>query len=118
MRRARAIARRLMAPLDDLASRSIFPSGARLMASKVVRRFLRGSCRLRASRRCRRFIGAGISKRYEIDQIAMELIEDPADTPEEAVLNRDRSAQLRICLAQMSRDHLRQDRDTNQGTPP
>jgi RNA polymerase sigma-70 factor (ECF subfamily) len=41
----------------------------------------------------------------EIDQIAMELIEDPADTPEEAVLNRDRSAQLRICLAQMSRDH-------------
>jgi RNA polymerase sigma-70 factor (ECF subfamily) len=37
--------------------------------------------------------------------MAMELIEDPADTPEEVVLNRDRSAQLRICLAQMSRDH-------------
>ena len=35
----------------------------------------------------------------------MELIEDSADTPEEVVLNRDRSAQLRICLAQMSRDH-------------
>jgi RNA polymerase sigma-70 factor, ECF subfamily len=35
----------------------------------------------------------------------MELIEDTADTPEEVVLNRDRSAQLRICLAQMSRDH-------------
>jgi RNA polymerase sigma-70 factor, ECF subfamily len=41
----------------------------------------------------------------ELDEMAMELIEDPADTPEEVVLNRDRSAQLRICLAQMSRDH-------------
>jgi RNA polymerase sigma-70 factor (ECF subfamily) len=40
-----------------------------------------------------------------IDDIDMELIEDSADTPEEVVLNRDRSAQLRICLAQMSRDH-------------
>jgi RNA polymerase sigma-70 factor, ECF subfamily len=38
-------------------------------------------------------------------EMAMELIEDSADTPEEMVLNRDRSAQLRICLAQMSRDH-------------
>ena len=41
----------------------------------------------------------------QIDDIAMELIEDSADTPEEVVLNRDRSAQLRICLAQLSRDH-------------
>jgi RNA polymerase sigma-70 factor (ECF subfamily) len=41
----------------------------------------------------------------ELDEMAMELIEDSADTPEEVVLNRDRSAQLRICLAQMSRDH-------------
>jgi RNA polymerase sigma-70 factor, ECF subfamily len=41
----------------------------------------------------------------QIDEIDMELIEDSADTPEEVVLNRDRSAQLRICLAQMSRDH-------------
>jgi RNA polymerase sigma-70 factor, ECF subfamily len=39
------------------------------------------------------------------DEIDMELIEDSADTPEEVLLNRDRSAQLRICLAQMSRDH-------------
>jgi RNA polymerase sigma factor (sigma-70 family) len=28
-----------------------------------------------------------------------------ANTPEEVVLNRDRSAQLRICVARMSRDH-------------
>jgi RNA polymerase sigma-70 factor, ECF subfamily len=41
----------------------------------------------------------------QIDDIDMELIEDSANTPEEVVLNRDRSAQLRICLAQMSRDH-------------
>jgi RNA polymerase sigma-70 factor (ECF subfamily) len=41
----------------------------------------------------------------QLDEMAMELIEDPADTPEEVVLNWDRSAQLRICLAQMSRDH-------------
>ena len=41
----------------------------------------------------------------QIDEIDMELIEDSANTPEEVVLNRDRSAQLRICLAQMSRDH-------------
>jgi RNA polymerase sigma-70 factor, ECF subfamily len=35
----------------------------------------------------------------------MELIEDYADTPEKVVLSRDRSAQMRICLAQLSRDH-------------
>jgi RNA polymerase sigma-70 factor (ECF subfamily) len=35
----------------------------------------------------------------------MEQIEDSADTPEKVVLNLDRSAQLRICLAQLSRDH-------------
>jgi DNA-directed RNA polymerase specialized sigma24 family protein len=40
-----------------------------------------------------------------IHEIDMELIEDSANTPEEVVLNRDPSAQLRICLAQMSRDH-------------
>jgi RNA polymerase sigma-70 factor (ECF subfamily) len=40
-----------------------------------------------------------------IDEGDMELIEDPANTPEEAALNRDRSAQLRMCLAQMSREH-------------
>jgi RNA polymerase sigma-70 factor, ECF subfamily len=41
----------------------------------------------------------------QLDQTAMELIEDSADTPEEMILSWDRSAQLRICLAQMSRDH-------------
>jgi RNA polymerase sigma-70 factor (ECF subfamily) len=41
----------------------------------------------------------------QIDEVNMELIEDSADTPEKVVLNLDRSAQLRICLAQMSRDH-------------
>jgi RNA polymerase sigma-70 factor, ECF subfamily len=41
----------------------------------------------------------------QIDEIDMELIEDPAHTPEEVVLNSDRSAQVRVCLAQMSRDH-------------
>jgi RNA polymerase sigma-70 factor (ECF subfamily) len=40
-----------------------------------------------------------------IDEIDMELIADSANTPEEVVLNRDRSAQVRICLAKMSRDH-------------
>jgi RNA polymerase sigma-70 factor (ECF subfamily) len=32
----------------------------------------------------------------------MELIEDSADTPEHVLLNLDRSAQLRTCLARMS----------------
>jgi RNA polymerase sigma-70 factor (ECF subfamily) len=41
----------------------------------------------------------------ELDDAAMELIEDSADTPEQVVLNQDRSAQLRTCLAQMSREH-------------
>jgi RNA polymerase sigma-70 factor, ECF subfamily len=35
----------------------------------------------------------------------MEMIEDTADTPEQSVLNQDCSAQLRSCLAQMSREH-------------
>jgi RNA polymerase sigma-70 factor (ECF subfamily) len=35
----------------------------------------------------------------------MELLEDGADTPEEALLKEDRSAQVRRCLAQMSREH-------------
>jgi RNA polymerase sigma-70 factor (ECF subfamily) len=40
-----------------------------------------------------------------LDETAMEMIEDGADTPEQTVLNQDRSAQLRICLAKMSREH-------------
>ena len=35
----------------------------------------------------------------------MELIEDTSNTPEQSVLSRDRRAQLRGCLAQMSREH-------------
>jgi RNA polymerase sigma-70 factor (ECF subfamily) len=41
----------------------------------------------------------------ELDETAMELIEDTADTPEQTVLNVDRGAQLGPCLAQMSREH-------------
>jgi RNA polymerase sigma-70 factor, ECF subfamily len=40
-----------------------------------------------------------------LDESAMELIEDTADTPEETVLKEDRSTQLRRCLSQMSREH-------------
>jgi RNA polymerase sigma-70 factor, ECF subfamily len=41
----------------------------------------------------------------ELDETAMEMIVDTADTPEQTVLNQDRSVQLRNCLAQMSREH-------------
>jgi RNA polymerase sigma-70 factor (ECF subfamily) len=77
-------------------------SGARLIASKAVRRFRLGSFQLRASKAL-----SALHRRRDtrIDQVDMELIEDSADTPEKVVLNLDRSAQLRICLAQLSRDH-------------
>jgi RNA polymerase sigma-70 factor, ECF subfamily len=41
----------------------------------------------------------------ELDDFVMELIEDPADTPERTALNQDCAAQLHNCLAQMSREH-------------
>jgi RNA polymerase sigma-70 factor, ECF subfamily len=41
----------------------------------------------------------------EIDDTAVELIEDTSDTPEQMILVRDCNAQLRICLALMSREH-------------
>jgi RNA polymerase sigma-70 factor (ECF subfamily) len=41
----------------------------------------------------------------ELDDTAMEMIVDTADTPEQTLLNRDCGAQLRTCLAQMSREH-------------
>ena len=41
----------------------------------------------------------------ELDEAAMELIEDAADSPEQTVLNSDLSAQLRTCLSQMSQEH-------------
>jgi RNA polymerase sigma-70 factor, ECF subfamily len=40
-----------------------------------------------------------------LDETFAESIADTADTPEQAVLGKDRSAQLRSCLAQMSREH-------------
>jgi RNA polymerase sigma-70 factor, ECF subfamily len=40
-----------------------------------------------------------------IDHTAMELIEDTSDTPEQMVLIQDCTAQLRTCLALMSREH-------------
>jgi RNA polymerase sigma-70 factor (ECF subfamily) len=41
----------------------------------------------------------------EIDDTAMELIEDTSDTPEQMILIQDCSSQLRTCLALMSREH-------------
>jgi RNA polymerase sigma-70 factor, ECF subfamily len=41
----------------------------------------------------------------EIGDTALELIEDTADTPERMILIQDCSAQLRTCLALMSREH-------------
>jgi RNA polymerase sigma-70 factor (ECF subfamily) len=41
----------------------------------------------------------------ELDEAAMELIEDATDSPEQTVLNSDLSAQLRTCLSQMSQEH-------------
>jgi RNA polymerase sigma-70 factor (ECF subfamily) len=41
----------------------------------------------------------------ELDETAMELIEDAADSAEQTVLNSDLSAQLRTCLSQMSQEH-------------
>jgi RNA polymerase sigma-70 factor (ECF subfamily) len=41
----------------------------------------------------------------ELDETAMELIEDAADSPEQTVLNSDLSAQLSTCLSQMSQEH-------------
>jgi RNA polymerase sigma-70 factor (ECF subfamily) len=41
----------------------------------------------------------------ELDETAIEMIADTADTPEQAVLNADLTAQLRSCVALMSREH-------------
>jgi RNA polymerase sigma-70 factor (ECF subfamily) len=41
----------------------------------------------------------------EVDDTAMEMIVDTADTPEQTLLDQDCGAQLRTCLAQMSREH-------------
>jgi RNA polymerase sigma-70 factor, ECF subfamily len=40
-----------------------------------------------------------------LDETAMEMIADTADTPEQAVLKADLGEQLRACLARMSREH-------------
>jgi RNA polymerase sigma-70 factor, ECF subfamily len=41
----------------------------------------------------------------ELDETALEWLPDSSENPEQAVLNKDCSAQLRVCLAQMSRNH-------------
>jgi RNA polymerase sigma-70 factor (ECF subfamily) len=50
---------------------------------------------------------SAIRQRCEValDETTMLLLEDSADTPEDAVLKEDQSAQLRRCIAQMSREH-------------
>jgi RNA polymerase sigma-70 factor, ECF subfamily len=41
----------------------------------------------------------------ELDETALEQFPDSSENPEQAVLNKDCNAQLRVCLAQMSRSH-------------
>jgi RNA polymerase sigma-70 factor (ECF subfamily) len=41
----------------------------------------------------------------ELDETALEQFPDSSENPEQAVLNKDCSAQLRVCLVQMSRTH-------------
>jgi RNA polymerase sigma factor (sigma-70 family) len=41
----------------------------------------------------------------QLDEASTELVADTADTPEQTVLHSDRNAQLRSCIAQMSREH-------------
>jgi RNA polymerase sigma-70 factor (ECF subfamily) len=41
----------------------------------------------------------------ELDETALERLPDSSENPEQAVLNKDCSAQVRACLAQMSRNH-------------
>jgi RNA polymerase sigma-70 factor (ECF subfamily) len=41
----------------------------------------------------------------QLDEAASEMIADTAETPEQTVLHTDRDAQLRGCIAQMSREH-------------
>jgi RNA polymerase sigma-70 factor, ECF subfamily len=47
----------------------------------------------------------GRRRDLELDEAAAELIEDSTDTPEQTIVNQGLSAQLRTCLAQMSREH-------------
>jgi RNA polymerase sigma-70 factor, ECF subfamily len=41
----------------------------------------------------------------QIDESSAEMIADTANTPEQTTLNKDRNAQLRGCIAAMSREH-------------
>jgi RNA polymerase sigma-70 factor, ECF subfamily len=41
----------------------------------------------------------------QLDEDAIKTVADDADTPEQSVLQTDRRAQLRSCIAQMSSDH-------------
>jgi RNA polymerase sigma-70 factor (ECF subfamily) len=40
----------------------------------------------------------------QLDEASTEMLADAADTPEQTVLHSDRNAQLRSCIAQMSRE--------------
>ena len=41
----------------------------------------------------------------QLDDFSTAIVPDTADTPEQTVLRTDRNAQLRNCIAQMSREH-------------
>jgi RNA polymerase sigma-70 factor, ECF subfamily len=41
----------------------------------------------------------------QLDDASTAIVADTADTPEQTVLRTDRNAQLRNCIAQMSREH-------------
>jgi len=41
----------------------------------------------------------------QLDEASTEMVADTADTPEQTVLNIDRNAHLRSCIARMSREH-------------
>jgi RNA polymerase sigma-70 factor, ECF subfamily len=47
----------------------------------------------------------GRRRESQLDEASTELVADTADTPEQSVLQTDRNAQLRGCIAQMSPEH-------------
>jgi RNA polymerase sigma-70 factor, ECF subfamily len=47
----------------------------------------------------------GRRQESQLDEASTERVADIADTPEQTVLHTDRNAQLRSCIAQMSREH-------------
>jgi RNA polymerase sigma-70 factor, ECF subfamily len=47
----------------------------------------------------------GRRQESQLDEASTEMVADTAETPEQTVLHADRNAQLRGCIAQMSREH-------------